>query len=240
MPVESEPRIWVAVPAAGVGSRMAADRPKQYLSLGNKTILETTLDQLAACPSIDAIVVGISGADTYWPEMAYADPKLAQVTAGGKERAHTVLNSLRFIIDQGGGDDWVLVHDAVRACVRVDDIEKLIEAVRVQGQDSSGQGGLLALPVSDTMKRADSSNSVVETLSREKLWRAMTPQMFPVSELADALKASIDAGFEATDESAAMERVGGRPQLVPCQADNIKITTPDDLALAKLILQSQR
>ena len=225
-------KIWAIVPAAGIGSRMAADRPKQYLRIGDQTILELTLARLCACAEIDSVVLGLRTEDGWWPTLQFSHPKLVATVEGGKERAHTVLNGLEYIEKNGDSRDWVLVHDAVRPCVRIDDIQRLL-------QINDENGAILALPVSDTVKRANQSGAIVETVTRDGLWRAMTPQYFPVAALQQSLNVSIRQGHLATDESAAMERAGFQPKLVACAADNLKITHPDDLPLAKMILDAQ-
>ncbi len=225
-------KVWAIVPAAGIGSRMAADRPKQYLQIGDRTIIQLTLERLCACDEIDSVVLGLCVDDAWWPPLKFSHPKLVAIVKGGKERAHTVLNGLKYITDNGGAQDGVLVHDAVRPCVRIADIQRLL-------QINDENGAILALPINDTVKRASQSGTIGETVSRDHLWRAMTPQYFPVRALQHSLNESIKQGHLATDESAAMERSGFQPKLVACAADNLKITHPDDLPLAKTILDAQ-
>jgi len=223
--------LWAIVPAAGVGARMHADRPKQYLPLAGKTVIEVTLDRLAAVPGISGIFVGIGENDRWWPEIA---PRATDAFRGGAERALTVLNGLHTVSRFAHPDDLVLVHDAVRPCVRVSDIVRLIER-----GGTCADGGLLALPVADTVKQAASDNRVVATVPRDRLWRALTPQVFKVRTLADALESAVAAGNPVTDEASAIERAGGHPMLVEGAADNIKITVSADLVLAELILRAQ-
>lgn len=222
------------VPAAGGGSRLGADRPKQYVSLRGRPILLHTLDRLASYPRLRGIMVGIAADDAYWPTLNTSMPKLIGTYVGGEQRAQTVLNGLQALARHAGPRDWVLVHDAARPCLRHNDIDRLLAAV-----DGHADGGLLALPLSDTLKRADSTGSVSETVARTGLWRALTPQAFPIAALRDALDAALRAGREITDEASAMEYTGARPRLVPGHADNIKITLPGDLALAELYLREQ-
>lgn len=228
-------RFWAVVPAAGAGRRMNADRPKQYLPLRGSTVLERTLRRLGSHPGISGTVVAIAPEDGYWPEIAptLAQPRLL-VATGGAERCHSVLNALERLAERAADADWVLVHDAARPCLRLSDIDRLIALL-----SDHPVGGLLALPVTDTVKRAAPDGSVIETVEREGLWRAMTPQMFRLAPLREALRSALRRGEVVTDEAAAMERAGQTPRVVEGQADNIKITRPGDLALAELYLDLQ-
>jgi len=225
-------KIWAIIPAAGVGSRMNADRPKQYLPLLGKTVLEHTVTRLYQHPQIDKVVLAISPNDGYWLQIAPSLPAI-QVVAGGKERCDSVLNALSFIIRHCQADDWVLVHDCARPCIRSSDITQLIYTVL-----ETGIGGLLALPVTDTLKFGN-NNTVEHTLDRRDMWRALTPQMFKVKMLFHALQRCIEHGVLITDESSAIEAQGGQARLVNGQADNIKITLPQDLILAEMFLKQQ-
>lgn len=231
---DAMPQYWAIVPAAGSGSRMAAEVPKQYLSLAGKTVLEQTLDTLFACDALHGIVLALSPGDRYWPAIAprYADRNLHRVT-GGEERCHSVLNAIRYLGDQAPPATWVLVHDAARPCVRRGDINRLVATL---AQDP--HGGLLGVPVADTMKRVDPDGRIVGTVDRNGLWHAQTPQMFRMKLLGDALDEAIQQGVMVTDEAAAMELAGYCPRLVAGHTDNIKITVPSDLALAGFFLQA--
>jgi len=222
------------VPAAGGGSRMRADRPKQYLSLLGRPILSRTLDRLGSFPSLRGMVVGIAADDVYWPTLSGPIPKLLDTYVGGAERADTVLNGLRVLAVHARPDDWVLVHDAARPCVRHADIQALLMAIA-----GHADGGLLAQPICDTVKRADHNGCVEETVSRAGLWRAQTPQAFRLEALTAALEKAGRDGVAITDEASAMEYDGARPRLVHGHADNIKITVPGDLALAELYVREQ-
>ncbi len=213
---------------------MRAARPKQYLPLLGRTILQHTLERLGHYPRLRGLVVGIAADDAYWPTLAMEIPNLLTTYAGGAERAQTVLNGLHALDTYAAPDDWVLVHDAARPCLRHADIDALLAAVA-----GHADGGLLALPLSDTVKRADHNGCVEDTVSRAGLWRALTPQVFRLAALRDALEAAMRAGVEITDEASAMEYSGARPRLVHGHADNIKITLPEDLALAELFLREQ-
>lgn len=227
-------RIWAIVPAAGVGARMEADRPKQYLELLNRTVLEHTLDVLLSEPTIEQVAVPVSAEDPYWKELPVAGNTKISVCEGGQERCHSVLNGLNRLSSLGAEDaDWVLVHDAARPCLRQSDLSRLIHSVTIRNQ-----GGILAVPVRDTMKWADDSGEQIDkTIDRSHLWHALTPQMFHVGELRVAIEQALDDGFIVTDEASAMEHAGQSPLLVRGHADNIKITIPEDLALAEFYLQ---
>lgn len=227
---------WAIIPAAGVGKRMQADRPKQYLSLGNKTVIEHALDRLLSMPVVCGAVLAIGEGDEYWPALNYQSDKPLLIAAGGKERSDSVLNALQLLQQQSTGEQtvWVLVHDAARPCVRTEDIQRLIE------QASTQQGGLLALPVRDTMKRAGMNNAIDHTVEREGLWHALTPQMFRLDLLLAALLQAQQQQLAITDDASAMELAGYRPQLIEAHEDNIKITRAFDLQLAQLYLQQQK
>lgn len=231
---DAVPPCWIVVPAAGVGARMGAPIPKQYLTLCGRPLLWHTLSRLCALPACRGIVLGISADDPHWPRLGFQHPRLLEVYHGGAQRAQTVLLGLRALASRAGERDLVLVHDAVRPCVHASDVERLlIEAARTD------DGALLATPVTDTIKRADDRTRVDHTVSREGLWRALTPQAFPFAALRAALEAALNDGVTVSDEAAAMERLGRHPKLLQGRADNIKVTTPEDLALAELYLRRQ-
>ncbi|WJW76597.1 2-C-methyl-D-erythritol 4-phosphate cytidylyltransferase [Thiohalobacter sp. IOR34] len=227
-------RYWAMVPAAGVGRRMAADRPKQYLTLGDRTVLEHSLDALYACRRIAAVVVARADDDPYWDGLSLNYDRPLWQAPGGAERCDSVRNGLAVLAEHAHDDDWVLVHDAARPCLRQEDLQKLMDSLR-----DHPVGGLLAVPVRDTMKQADAANQVALTLDRSQLWHALTPQMFRFDALRAALARAEARGEAVTDEASAMELAGGHPQLVEGHADNIKITRPEDLALAEFYLQRQ-
>ncbi len=227
-------RIWAAVPAAGRGARMGAGVPKQYLPLRGRPLIMHTLARLAACEAVAGVAVGIAPADREWPALAREAPRLVCTAAGGAERAHTVLSILGALSAHAQEDDWVLVHDAVRPCLRAEDINRLIAET-----GGHADGGLLAIPLSDTLKRADDHRRVAVTVDRRDLWRALTPQLFPLAVLRRALERALADGAEVTDEAMAVERLGGHPRLVEGHPDNIKVTRPEDLALAELFLRQQ-
>ncbi|CAM3016700.1 2-C-methyl-D-erythritol 4-phosphate cytidylyltransferase [Vibrio mytili] len=222
------------VPAAGVGSRMKADRPKQYLLVAGKAVLEHTVEKLLSHPNISKVVVAITEGDPYYPELAIANhPDVIRVD-GGSERADSVLSGLRYVSTQRLSE-WVLVHDAARPCVSISDIDRLIEVC-----STHPIGGILAAPVRDTMKRANSTQGIDHTVEREALWHALTPQMFRTEQLTRVLADALQQGIAITDEASALEWFGEAPALVHGQANNIKITQPEDLALAEFYLNRER
>ena len=230
-------RVWAVVPAGGVGSRMGTALPKQYLRLMGTPVIQYTLERLCECASVDRLVLGISRNDPHWAALGYQHPRLAAVVDAGQERVDTVENCLRAIEEQGGAEDWALVHDAARPCVRPDEIDRLIDTVRQRGE-----GGILAVRVSDTIKRShrESTPRILETVPRDALWRAMTPQLFRVGELLNAIQHAREAGAVITDEASAMEAAGVQPLLLSCSPDNIKITLPRDIQFAEMILRAQQ
>ena len=230
----SKTPVWALVPAAGVGKRMAADRPKQYLPLGDCTVLKHTLQRLMASQLYAGIVVALSPEDEYWPSLCLSDTEQVYRVAGGRERADSVLSGLDFIALLGSVDDWVMVHDAARPCVTEGDLRRLVEEV---GNDPVG--GILALPVHDTLKDVE-SNRIQSTVDRSRVWRALTPQMFRLGLLRDALREASRNDRRVTDEASAIELKGLRPLIVEGRPDNIKITRPEDLPLASYYLEQQR
>ncbi len=223
--------LWCIVPAAGQGSRFGGKTAKQHVLIGERTLLGWTLCALAASPRISGIVVVVSLGDEQWKASTTSLANVELRSAiGGEQRADSVLAGLAALPDSVAADDFVLVHDAARPCVHVDDIETLIDRA------GSMDGGLLAAPLRDTLKRADSDGRVLATEPRESKWRALTPQMFRRDMLARALLDARDAGIVVTDEAMAMERVGHRPLLVEGRDDNIKVTTQADHKLAAFLL----
>ena len=230
----SEVKYWAVVPAAGIGKRMQSDRPKQYLEIAGRPLIEYAISQLMADPHIEGVVVAISAEDEYWPALEIALDKPLWVVEGGVERCHSVLNALQELATRANEDDWVLVHDAARPCVRAEDITHLITKLT-----NDDVGGLLAVPVRDTMKRAGTNQRVIATEDREGLWHALTPQMFRFGKLRHALEQALEDESLVTDEASAMEQAEYEPLLVEGHADNIKVTRPEDLALAAFYLQQQ-
>ena len=228
------PEYWAVVPAAGGGRRMSAGSPKQYLELRGRPVIVHTLERLASFPPLRGIVVGLAPDDRHWSNLDFLPAKLLTTYVGGAERAVTVLNGLRALSAHASPDDWVLVHDAVRPCLRSADTLKLVTEV-----DNHPDGGLLAVPLTDTVKRTDADGRIIATVARADLWRALTPQMFRLAALQQALERALRENIAVTDEATAIEHNGGRPRLVAGHADNIKITYASDLALAELYMQQQ-
>lgn len=227
------PAYWVVVPAAGVGSRMGANCPKQYLPLLGKTVLEHTLERLQSIPVVNNIHLALAGDDEFWPALAYAKDENIIRVAGGRERADSVLNGLNALPPQTKDTDWVLVHDAARPCIRAQEIIKLIETV-----GDHPVGGILGVPVSDTLKQV--SGAVIDkTIDRNPLWQAQTPQLFRVGLLRDCLQRALIEKKIITDEASALEAYGYHPLMVQGRSDNIKITRQEDLAIAAMLMQQQ-
>jgi 2-C-methyl-D-erythritol 4-phosphate cytidylyltransferase len=234
---EFSPQFVVVVPAAGVGKRMLAGCPKQYLMIENKTILEHTTDRLLSHPAINKVIVALGEHDEYFAQTSLAKNSQVSIVVGGKERVDSVLAGINAIDQQQY--PWVLVHDAARPCVSHKDITALISHCLAKKV-----GGLLASPVRDTMKRtkitALDENQVLATVEREKLWHALTPQMYPVNELKNAIISGLETNVALTDESSAVELAGFPSLLISASSENIKITHPDDLALAAFYLNKQK
>ncbi len=224
------PAFWAVIPAAGVGARMAADRPKQYLALGTRTILEHSLGCFLDHPSLKGLVVSLALDDPYWPNLACASDTRIQRVEGGDERSGSVLNALLHLHAQGAGDDdWVLVHDAARPNLARDDLDHLLSELA-----DDPVGGLLAVPARDTLKRVDAQGRVLGTVDRSQIWQAYTPQMFRLGALHRALADSLVADAVVTDEASAMEWAGLAPRLIEGRPDNIKVTRPEDLEWLRL------
>lgn len=221
------PRYWAVVAAAGGGTRMGADRPKQYLQVRGRALIGYSLATLDAIPWIDGIVVVLAAGDAEFGHLRV--PGKVHVARGGATRADSVLAGLDEVARRSQAAPFVLVHDAARPCVTREEIERL------RRDASDEHGGLLALPVADTLKRAESERAAA-TVNRRELWRAQTPQLFRLDLLRKALQDCAAQGVEVTDEARAMEAAGYRPRLVPGRESNIKVTFPDDLRLAEFWL----
>ncbi|MBB3226904.1 2-C-methyl-D-erythritol 4-phosphate cytidylyltransferase [Luteibacter sp. Sphag1AF] len=226
--------LWCVVPAAGRGVRAGGDRPKQYQLLGGRPLIGHTLERLAAHPSIAGLMVVLGGGDTFWPSISVATHKPVLTAVGGGERSDSVLAGVLALPSEVAHDDFVLVHDAARPCVREADIQRLIDLA------SRTDGGLLGAPLRDTLKHSDASGRSLGTEPRERRWRAFTPQMFRRGALIDALMVAREEGTAVSDEAMAMERRGIAPLLVEGSEDNIKVTTPADFALAEFLLERTR
>ncbi len=226
-------RYWAVFPAAVTGTRMGGTIPKQYLPLAGSTVIGHVLKLFLSNPRIAGISMAIADADAYWQHSMPGKPdKPLRTTRGGAQRAHSVLNVLRTLKAELESHDWVVVHDAVRPCLHADDLKQLLNEL---SQDAVG--GILATPLVDTVKSVDENHHVNNTAIRHNLWRAFTPQMFRFGVLLKALEAAIQRGETPTDEACAMESAGHSVRVVRGRSDNIKITCPEDLALAEAILK---
>ncbi len=222
--------LYAVVPAAGIGTRMGADRPKQYLMLQGKTILEHTLEQLLQFSSIKKVALPVSKNDNFLAKLSIAGHENIVQCDGGKERYHSVLNGLKALLNIGAQPhDWVMVHDVARPCIRQQDLENLYGNV-------SDQGVILGVQVRDTMKRTDDHGQVLSTVSRENLWHALTPQLAPLGVLLNAIEKAVNDGVSVTDEASALEYSGHSPKMLAGHPSNIKVTHPDDLQLADAFL----
>ncbi|RNF82581.1 2-C-methyl-D-erythritol 4-phosphate cytidylyltransferase [Montanilutibacter psychrotolerans] len=224
--------IWVVIPAAGRGSRFGGEIPKQYLCIDGQPLIAHALDALLAHPRVVGAMVALAADDALWPGWTERLGKPVLRCIGGGERADSVLAALDALPASVPADALVLVHDAARPNLRTDDVARLIEAAA-----ASADGAILAAPVRDTLKRADADARIAATEPRERLWRALTPQAFRRDALAAALRQARADGALVTDEAMAMERRGARPKLVEGREDNLKVTTPADLALMEFLLQ---
>lgn len=227
-------RAWAVVPAAGRSARMGGDTPKPYLPLCGRPLLAHALRPLLECARIEAVVLVVAPADQRWRDAVPPGARLLLAT-GGAERCHSVYSGLEQLADRAAADDWVLVHDAARPCLSAEELAKLFDTVA-----DDAVGGLLAVPLTDTLKYADAVGRVERTAPRERLWRALTPQMFRFGLLRAALAEAISAGLNVTDEAAAIERAGYFPLLVAGRSANLKVTGPEDLELADAILHRRK
>jgi|SRR5690606_28692587 len=223
--------IIAVVPAAGIGRRFGGELPKQYLSLRGRTVMEHTLELLLSLAQIERVVVALHPDDTHWQTLpVFANPRIERVS-GGAERCHSVHNAVVHVTTQYPHAEWALVHDVARPCCPRGDIEKLIRQL-----DHHPVGGILAAPVSDTLKRVDATQQIQETVDRSALWAALTPQLFRARLLGDALSFCLSRGVLVTDEAQALEAIGMQAMVVEGSRRNVKITRPEDLALAEYYL----
>ncbi len=228
-------RRWAVVVAAGRGERFGGSTPKQYTPLLGRPALSWSLAALLASPAVDGVVVALAPRDRRWKRLAESRSPRVSTCVGGDRREASVSNALLSLAARAHDDDWVIVHDAARPCLRREDLDKLIAATR-----RDPVGGLLAIPVPDTLKVADGRGRSVRTADRAALWRALTPQIFRYGLLRRALALCVERERVVTDEASAVEALGLRPRLVPGRSDNIKLTTPADRVLAEAILRAGR
>jgi 2-C-methyl-D-erythritol 4-phosphate cytidylyltransferase len=227
-------RYFLVIPAAGSGRRFAASVPKQYAALDSSTVIEHALAPFESDPDCTGIVAVVAGDDPHWPPIAARRTRIIEAAPGGAERVHSVRAGLAALSKHAREEDWVMVHDAARPCFRTADLALLKKELAAHEV-----GGLLAIPLADTLKRAANAAdppAVESTVDRSALWRAVTPQVFRFGHLSRALDAALAAGKIPTDEAQAIEWLGFRPRLVAGRPDNIKVTTADDLKLAAAIL----
>ena len=233
--MNSKSPVWAIVPASGVGHRMQGPVAKQYLPLDNKTIIEHTLDRLLSFDGIDGLILVLQAGDRNWEALNYQSSKPLIVTTGGKQRHDSVFNGLQKLLELEMDNPFVMAHDAVRPFVLHQDLQNLLDAA-VEHE----AGGLLALPVSDTLKQQDEFGNTERTVSRKDLWRAFTPQMFRAELLYRAIEHVRQNSLNVTDDASAVEALGMCPRLVVSSAENLKITYPADLSLVTMILKRQR
>ena len=226
---------WAIIPASGVGQRMQAELPKQYLKFIDKTIIEHTLDRILSHDSIAGAVVVLNPDDKHWVNLNYKSSKPLIIATGGRQRQHSVYNGLQALHSHIHEDCYALVHDAVRPLVSHRDISALIDTAQ-----QHSDGALLAVPVVDTLKHQDDAGNIDQTVSRSGLWRAFTPQVFRASLLSKALEYVRENSCDITDDASAIETIGLKPKLVLGSVENIKITLPEDLMLARQIWMSQQ
>ncbi len=225
-------RVWAVVPAAGIGERMGSKCPKQYLEVAGQSILAHALRRLAEHPRIHAVLPVVRAEDPYWPEVRRQLEGLSRLlpeATGGTDRQESVRRGVA-ALGSLAPEDWVLIHDAVRPCLRNAEIDTVI------GAAEKGQASILGVPVADTLKRVDEAERIEATVDRSRLWRAQTPQVFPYEALVVALEQAWQRGQTATDEAAVMEAAGYPVYVVPGRSDNLKITSPEDLVLARVLL----
>lgn len=235
--------VWVVIPAAGVGSRMESELPKQYLKIADKTIIEHTLECFINHPQVAGIIVALSSDDAYWKQLNIkSDVTPIYTVEGGEERSDSVEQALEYLrmVESLDDDTWVMVHDAARPCVSQADINALLEI-----RSGESIGGILATPVRDTMKRSFSDqcfadqSKISHTESRDNLWHALTPQLFMLGPLKNALEFCKDKFIAVTDEASAFEALGEHPQLVKGGHENIKVTYPSDIQYASFLLNNR-
>ncbi|MFM2480214.1 2-C-methyl-D-erythritol 4-phosphate cytidylyltransferase [Celerinatantimonas sp. YJH-8] len=220
----------VVIPAAGIGQRMAADCPKQYLKILGQPMLSYSVKPFLSLDCIHQIVIALSADDHWFKTLELANHPKVKTVIGGADRVHSVMAALETIAP----DDWVLVHDAARPCLSQRELVAIIEAAE------RDQGAILACPVRDTMKRSNAQRVIETTINRDYLWHAQTPQSFACQILLNNIRGALKAGVNMTDEASAMEWAGYPVELIPGSHDNIKVTHPEDLSLAEFLISRQQ
>ena len=228
-------RLWVVIPAAGIGKRMGVDIPKQYITVCDKAIIEHTVEKFTSRNDLQGILVALSNSDQHWSTLELSKNNKITTVTGGEERYKSVYNALCSLKNKAGDDDWILVHDAVRPCITTSEIDQFIADL----DHLNGIGGILALPCFETMKKANTNHEIEETIDRKFIWHAQTPQMFRYKKLFMAIEKIMNENIFITDEAMAMELAGYKPMLIQGTHSNIKITDQNDLKYLESFLRQE-
>tara|TARA_B100001758_G_C18401514_1_gene609315 strand:+ start:1492 stop:2196 length:705 start_codon:yes stop_codon:yes gene_type:complete len=228
-------RLWVVIPAAGIGKRMGVDIPKQYITVCDKAIIEHTVEKFTSRNDLQGILVALSNSDQHWSTLELSKNNKITTVTGGEERYKSVYNALCSLKNKAGDDDWILVHDAVRPCITTSEIDQFIADL----DHLNGIGGILALPCFETMKKANTNHEIEETIDRKFIWHAQTPQMFRYKKLFLAIEKIMNENIFITDEAMAMELAGYKPMLIQGTHSNIKITDQNDLKYLESFLRQE-
>ncbi|MBK68950.1 MAG: 2-C-methyl-D-erythritol 4-phosphate cytidylyltransferase [Legionellales bacterium] len=228
-------RLWVVIPAAGIGKRMGVDIPKQYITVCDKAIIEHTVEKFTSRNDLQGILVALSNSDQHWSTLELSKNNKITTVTGGEERYKSVYNALCSLKNKADDDDWILVHDAVRPCITTSEIDQFIADL----DHLNGIGGILALPCFETMKKANTNHEIEETIDRKFIWHAQTPQMFRYKKLFLAIEKIMNENIFITDEAMAMELAGYKPILIQGTHSNIKITDQNDLKYLESFLRQE-
>tara|TARA_B100001540_G_scaffold26399_1_gene21872 strand:- start:479 stop:1183 length:705 start_codon:yes stop_codon:yes gene_type:complete len=228
-------RLWVVIPAAGIGKRMGVDIPKQYITVCDKAIIEHTVEKFTSRNDLQGILVALSNSDQHWSTLELSKNNKITTVTGGEERYKSVYNALCSLKNKADDDDWILVHDAVRPCITTSEIDQFIADL----DHLNGIGGILALPCFETMKKANTNHEIEETIDRKFIWHAQTPQMFRYKKLFLAIEKIMNENIFITDEAMAMELAGYKPMLIQGTHSNIKITDQNDLKYLESFLRQE-
>ena len=228
-------RLWVVIPAAGIGKRMGVDIPKQYITVCDKAIIEHTVEKFTSRNDLQGILVALSNSDQHWSTLELSKNNKITTVTGGEERYKSVYNALCSLKNKADDDDWILVHDAVRPCITTSEIDQFIADL----DHLNGIGGILALPCFETMKKANTNHEIEETIDRKFIWHAQTPQMFRYKKLFLAIEIIMNENIFITDEAMAMELAGYKPMLIQGTHSNIKITDQNDLKYLESFLRQE-
>ncbi len=228
-------RLWVVIPAAGIGKRMGVDIPKQYITVCDKAIIEHTVEKFTSRNDLQGILVALSNSDQHWSTLELSKNNKITTVTGGEERYKSVYNALCSLKNKADDDDWILVHDAVRPCITTSEIDQFIADL----DHLNGIGGILALPCFETMKKANTNHEIEETIDRKFIWHAQTPQMFRYKKLFLAIEKIMNENIFITDEAMAMELAGYKPVLIQGTHSNIKITDQNDLKYLESFLRQE-